>query len=117
MAKVKAIIDTSAFDQQISDIERYTNERLVKEMLKEYKKNTPKDSGNARSRTKRKGNSVIGDYGYAGVLDDGLFPNPPKVGTGKTTNGYSTQATKGMATPTLEYVKDRLEAFIKRSNK
>ncbi len=117
MAKVKAIIDTSAFDKQISDIEKYVADRLVKEMVNEYKKNTPKDSGNARSRTKRKGNSVIGDYGYAGVLDDGLFPNPPQVGTGKTTNGYSTQATDGMAKPTLKYVEAQLEAFIKRSNK
>ncbi len=117
MAKVKVIIDSSAFDKQLSDIERYVDETLIKQMVAEYKKNTPKASGNARSKTKRKGNSVIGDYGYAGVLDQGLFPNPPKAGTGKTTGGYSTQAPKGMATPTLKYIKNQLENFIKRSNK
>ena len=117
MGKVKVIIDSSAFDKQVSDIRKYVDETLVKEMVAEYKKNTPKASGNARSKTKRKGNSVIGDYGYAGVLDDGLFPNPPKAGTGKTSGGYSTQAPKGMAEPTLKYVESQLEAFIKRSNK
>jgi hypothetical protein len=117
MAKVKVIFDSSAFDKQLSDIEKYIDEKLVKDMVKEYKKNTPIAGGNARRNTKRKGNSVIGDYAYAGVLDDGLFPNPPKVGTGKTANGYSTQARRGMATPTLEYVEKELENFIKRGNK
>lgn len=117
MAKVKVIIDSSAFDKQLSDIERYVDETLVKQMVAEYKNNTPKDGGNARRNTKRKGNSVIGDYGYAGVLDQGLFPRNPVNGTGKTSNGYSTQAPKGMATPTLKYIKNQLENFIKRSNK
>ena len=101
MAKAKVIIDTSAFDKQMVD---------------EYKKNTPVAGGNARRNTKRVGNSVVGDYAYAGVLDDGLFPNPPKAGTGKTQGGYSTQAKRGMATPTLEYVAEQLQAFVKRSN-
>lgn len=125
MAKGKVIIDSSAFDKQLSDIERYVDETLIREMVAEYKKNTPKGGpppagttgGNARRNTKRKGNSVIGDYGYAGVLDDGLFPKSPKGGFGKTTGGYSTQAPKGMATPTLNYVEKQLENFIKRSNK
>jgi len=33
---------------------------------------------------------------YIGTLEYGGFPNPPKVGTGKTINGYSTQAPSGM---------------------
>lgn len=32
---------------------------------------------------------------YIGVLEYGLYPNPPKVPTGKTINGYSTQAPEG----------------------
>lgn len=117
MAKGKVIVDSTAFDKQVSDIERYIDETLVRQMVEEYRKNTPKASGNARRNTRRKGNSVVGDYGYAGVLDQGLFPNPPKAGTGKTTGGYSTQAPKGMATPTIKYVQNQLEAFIKRSNR
>jgi hypothetical protein len=117
MAKGKVIVDSSAFDKQVLDIQKYIDETLVKQMVAEYKKNTPIASGNARRKTKRKGNSVIGDYAYAGVLDDGLFPNPPKAGTGKTVSGFSRQAPKGMYIPTLEYVEKQLEAFIKRSNK
>lgn len=32
---------------------------------------------------------------YIRVLEYGLYPNPPKVPTGKTVNGYSTQAPQG----------------------
>ena len=125
MAKVKVLVDSTAFDKQIADVQKYVDETLIKQMVKEYKKNTPvggpppagTTGGNARRNTKRKGNSVVGDYAYAGVLDDGLFPRSPKGGYGKTTGGYSKQATRGMAEPTLIYVEDKLEDFIKRSNK
>ena len=33
---------------------------------------------------------------YAPVLEYGLYPNPPKSGTGKTVDGFSTQAPAGM---------------------
>ena len=33
---------------------------------------------------------------YIGVLEYGEFPNPPKHGTGKTIDGFSTQAPAGM---------------------
>lgn len=33
---------------------------------------------------------------YIRVLEYGLYPNPPKKGTGKTVGGYSTQAPSGM---------------------
>ena len=33
---------------------------------------------------------------YAGVVEYGGYPNPPKGGAGKTINGYSTQAPAGM---------------------
>ena len=116
MAKIQVIVDDSAFIDQVDSITDYINNKLVDEMLKEYKKNTPIAGGNARRNTIKKKTSVVGNYGYAGVLDDGLFPNPPKAGIGKTRNGYSTQAPKGMAEPTLDYVEEQLEKFIKRSN-
>jgi hypothetical protein len=103
----------------MSKIGRYVNQQLPKEALKEYIKNTPiadKNGGNARSKTIRKGTTIIGNYDYAGVLDDGLFPNPPKEGTGKTSGGYSTQALKGMTTPTIEALQDLLDRFVKKGN-
>ena len=48
------------------------------------------------------------------MLDDGLFPNPPKNGTGKTVLGYSTQAKKGMATPTIKELTKQFSAFVRK---
>lgn len=39
------------------------------------------------------------EYGY--VLEYGLYPNPPKKGTGKTQGGFSTQTPYGMISPNL----------------
>jgi len=117
MAKIKVTVDDDAFNKQLRDIKTYVDETLVKEMVKEYRKQTPIDGGNARRKTIRKRNSVIGNYAYAGVLDQGLYPNPPANGTGKTRSGYSTQAPKGMAEPTIKHIEDELDKFIKRSNK
>lgn len=39
---------------------------------------------------------------YAPVVEFGLYPNPPKNPTGKTINGFSTQAPKGMSRISVE---------------
>ena len=95
-------------------IERYVDRTMPREALKIYKKETPSDTDNARRKTKRRGNTIIGDYAYSGVLDSGLYPNPPKKGTGKTINGYSTDAKKGMATPTIEKLNILFNRFVRR---
>lgn len=50
---------------------------------------TPIDSGNARSKTKLKGDTIQARYPYAGRLD----------------RGYSKQAPQGMSKPTLDFVR------------
>lgn len=45
---------------------------------------------------------------YAGVIDDGLYPNPPKSGD-KTRNGYSKQAPQGISDLAIK-------AALERSN-
>jgi hypothetical protein len=114
MAKVTLTVDEKLFKKQMRKIDRYVDYTMPREALKQYKKNTPIDGGNARRNTKRRGKTIIGDYGYAGVLDDGLFPNPPKAGTGKTRGGYSTQALKGMAQPTIQKLQDLLDKYVKK---
>lgn len=78
---------------------------------------TPKDKGQARRRTKVYNTNtrkiIDANYDYAGVLDKGQFPNPPKKGTGKTTNGFSTQAPKGMSEPTNDALPKLLENRFK----
>jgi hypothetical protein len=114
MAKIKFTVNDKLYRKQMNTIQKYANKTMPRVALQEYKKNTPKDSGNARNKTKRRQNTIVGDYAYAGVLDDGLFPNPPKAGTGKTRNGYSTQATQGMATPTIKELTKQFNAFVRR---
>ena len=114
MAKITFTVNDKLYRKQMAKIERYVNRTLPNVALKVYKKNTPVDSGNARRKTIKRSNTIIGNYAYAGVLDDGLFPNPPKAGTGKTSNGYSTQATKGMATPTIKELRKQFNAFVRR---
>jgi hypothetical protein len=114
MAKITFTVNDKLYRKQMRKIDRYVNSTMPRVALKEYKKNTPKDKGNARRNTKRQGNKIIGDYAYAGVLDDGLFPNPPMNGTGKTVLGYSTQAKKGMATPTIKELTKQFSAFVRK---
>jgi hypothetical protein len=62
------------------------------------------------SEAKTKIKKVIGDetivfsnnLPYAPVVEFGLYPNPPKNPTGKTINGFSTQAPKGMSRINVE---------------
>jgi len=112
-------INDKIYKRKVKKLERYVRTRLPKETLSEFKSLTPKDSGNARRNTKvtnrtKKGFTVIGDYNYSGVIDQGMYPFPPKAGTGKTSGGYSTQSPKGMTGPTEKWLKRTLTDFIKR---
>lgn len=40
--------------------------------------------------------SIGTDKVYAPIIEYGLYPNPPEYPTGKTINGFSTQAPQGM---------------------
>lgn len=120
MDKFDIKLDDKKFTQTMDRLERYLTRDLPKEALAEYKSNTPKASGNARNKTILKtsgGKKIItGNYPYAGVLDQGLFPNPPKKGTGKTSGGYSTQAPKGMTEPTNEYIEKQIEDIVNKAS-
>ena len=129
----KFTVSDKAFRKDLKKVRKYLDRRFPKEVLGDFKKNTPKDicrapagalqispkdTGNARRKTKLRtifnGKMIVADYPYSKVLDKGEFPNPPKQGTGKTTNGYSTQAPKGMVEPTLDQAEDRLDRFLRR---
>jgi hypothetical protein len=114
MAKVTFTIDDKLFQKQMRKITRFVDKELPKQALVIYRKETPKDTGNAQRKTKRRGKTIIGDYAYSNVLDSGKFPNPPKQGTGKTINGFSTQAKKGMATPTIAKLDILLDRFVRK---
>jgi len=64
-----------------------------------FVKTTPKDTGNARRRTRLTNKRVIdANYPYAKVLDE----------------GYSKQAPEGMTEPTRRFIEQRLSRIIRK---
>ena len=62
-----------------------------------FKKITPIDTGNARSRTRLQGDTIKANYDYAKRLDE----------------GWSKQAPDGMTQPTREFVERELKKIMK----
>nr|DAS78005.1 MAG TPA: putative tail component [Caudoviricetes sp.] len=52
---------------------------------------------------------IATDKVYAPIIEYGLYPNPPKRPTGRTANGYSTQAPQGMVRITVTNMQNWLE--------
>jgi hypothetical protein len=111
-------VDDRAFRKDLKKVRKYLDGKFPKQVLKDFKANTPKDRGNARRKTKLKnvfnGKMIVANYPYSGVIDKGEYPNPPKKGTGKTQGGYSTQAPKGLVDPTLKQAEKHFDRFLRR---
>ena len=123
MATKNATLNAKAFKKDIKKLERFIYGRFADSVLKNFIDVTPKadkNGGNAKSKTKKKVSkskgeiAIITKYPYAKVLDDGLYPNPPKQGTGKTVGGYSTQAKKGMSDPTIKEARKDFNTFVRK---
>jgi len=113
-------IKSKKFTKNIAKMERFVKKTLPKESLKEMKDNTPRGkTSNAKRKTilknKKDGFILEGNYPYSGVIDRGEYPNPPANGTGKTRNGYSTQAPDGIIDPTSDFIKKEVNKFIRRN--
>lgn len=80
--------------------------KLPQEAYKEFVKNTPVRSGNARRSTKLNGSTIEADYQYAGVLDKGRHMTPRGM-------RGSTQAPKGMTKPTVDFIKKRVAQIVR----
>jgi hypothetical protein len=80
--------------------------QLPQEAYKEFVKNTPIRTGNAKRSTKLKGKTIEADYSYAQVLDKGRH---------MTTRGMrgSEQAPNGMTKPTTDFIKKRLKQIVR----
>lgn len=63
-----------------------------------FKKTTPIQTGNARSRTRLQGNKIVAEYPYARPLD----------------RGRSKQAPQGMTEPTGRYLEQQAKIRIKK---
>jgi len=91
----KSTIDLSKFKLMASELKEVTA-RAMPEIYREFVKNTPVQSGNARQHTSMNGKSIVANYPYAQVLDDGR-----KYSEGRYKG--STQAPQGMTKPTEEF--------------
>lgn len=72
-------------------------ESVPKEAFVEFVKDTPIRSGNARRKTKLRGNKIIAGYNYAQKLDE----------------GFSKQAPDGMTKPTEDFIKKRVAQIMR----
>ena len=79
---------------------------LPKEAYKEFVKNTPIKTGNARRSTRLKGKTIEANYQYAQVLDKGRHM------TSRGMRG-SEQAPEGMSKPTEEFIQKRITKILK----
>lgn len=105
------------------------SDEIVQETFRRLQAQTPVDSGDLKASWTQSTNTMpnvfngsiitakagqmvyIGtDKVYAPVIEYGRYPNPPKKPTGKTVNGYSTQAPQGMVRITVKNMETWLGA-------
>jgi hypothetical protein len=91
-----AKIDLRSFNQQMSKLVKQLDD-LPEEAHKEFIKNTPVRSGNARRNTVLRDTKIIADYAYSQQLDD----------------GYSKQARQGMTEPTEQWIQKEVDRRLK----
>lgn len=114
-------VNQRKFKKNVRRAKSILERKLPRETLKEAKRNTPVESGNARQNTKLKkysgsaGFEIISDYPYGKVIDEGLYGKPPGSANGpKTTNGYSNQARQGIFEPTEKFIRKFLRRYFRR---
>jgi len=92
---LKIEVDTKDFQRMLRELD-YIVDRNWRDAGNQFQKITPRRSGNAQSKTRYNSTEIVGDYAYAGRLDD----------------GWSKQAPDGMVDPTLRYFESGLEKDI-----
>ena len=91
-------IDSSEVKRLLEQLE-LVPEKLMKDAESEFRKNTPVQSGNARSKTRLKNKTtILADYGYAHRLN----------------TGWSNQAPGGMTDPTIDYMERQVDRLLGR---
>ncbi len=119
-------VNDKIYKRKVKKLQRYVRNTLPNESLKEMQRVTPRGkTNNAKDNTKitrnnSRGFTLKGDYDYSGVIDQGLYPNPPSAGTGKTTGGYSiknlrkARPKKGLLDPTVAFIEKTIKKVIRR---
>ena len=87
---------TNSLSSSLKKIQKKLDQ-LPQEAYKEFVKDTPIKSGNARRNTKLVGNEIQANYPYAKRLDE----------------GYSKQSPQGMVQPTEAFIRKRMKQILK----
>ncbi len=98
-------LTVNAMTNSLKRIQNKLN-KVPQEAYKEFVKNTPIKTGNARRNTKLKGKTIEANYQYAQVLDKGRHM------TSRGMRG-SEQAPEGMSKPTQEFIQKRITKILK----
>lgn len=73
-------------------------DNLPREVFTFWVSVTPQDKGNARRKTKLRGDTIVADYPYAKRLNE----------------GWSKQAPEGMSKPTEEFMQRRIKEILRK---
>lgn len=98
-------LTVNAMTNSLKRIQNKLN-KIPQEAYKEFVKNTPIKTGNAKRNTKLKGKTIEANYQYAQVLDKGRHM------TSRGMRG-SEQAPEGMSKPTQEFIQKRITKILK----
>jgi len=103
---VKFGIQDTKFKAKLHDLQQIVS-LAMPQLEKEFIKNTPVKSGNAKANTSLKGNVIEANYPYAFVLDAGRgFRDGQMRG--------SDQAPHGMSEPTKELAKKIIPQIVQK---
>jgi hypothetical protein len=105
MVELDAKFNTNNITNMLKEVKRELK-KVPKEAYDFFVKQTPKKTGNARSKTKLRGSVIQADYAYAEVLDKGRHM------TGRGMRG-SDQAPEGMTKPTEKFIQDRVDKIFR----
>ena len=105
MVEFDAKVNTNNITNMLKEIKRELK-KVPQEAYDFFVKQTPRKTGNARSKTKLRGSVIQADYQYAEVLDKGRHM------TSRGMRG-SEQAPEGMTKPTEKFIQDRVDQIFR----
>jgi hypothetical protein len=105
MIELDAKFNTNNISNMLKEVKRELK-KVPQEAYDFFLKQTPKKTGNARSKTKLRGSVIQADYQYAEVLDKGRHM------TSRGMRG-SDQAPQGMTKPTEKFIQDRVDKIFR----
>lgn len=98
-------ININNIDRKLKQLDQQL-QKLPDEAYQEFRNATPIRSGNARSKTRLRGDTIRADYPYAGVLNKGRHM------TRRGMRG-SDQAPEGMVKPTIRFIIKRVRQLVR----